>query len=75
MRFDPVVAHVARKNQVTADTLSRAPIGKPAESELAFIGEVEEFAKSRLRSLPATKAKLEEFKTAQDADAECSEVK
>ena len=75
MRFSPKVIHVEGKNQVTADALSRAPVDKPSSTDVEFIDDVEQYASQDLKILPATEARLREFRKAQDSDAECAQVK
>jgi len=75
MRYSPDVVHVQGKTQITADTLSRAPVGKPQACDQELINEVTDFSRAALKFLPATQARLEQIKATQDADMQCAEVK
>ena len=68
MRFAPVVRYVPGKENLTADGLSRAPVGKPGRNDTLLVDEVEDFADSIVRSLPASSPRLAEIKNAQQAD-------
>ena len=43
MRFSPTVQYVQGKCQITADALSRAPVGTPDETDTALISEISKF--------------------------------
>ena len=75
MRFNPKVEYVPGKQQVIADSLSRAPTGKPTASDNNLIAEVETYAENTIKALPATDQRLQEIIKAQKADAECSAVR
>ena len=73
-RFEYTIHHVPGKLLYTADTLSRAPIATDSIS-LSLQEEVEFFIQSVTDSLPASTTRLEMYKTAQDDDPVCSDVK
>ena len=75
MRFNPYVIHVSGKQQIVADALSRAPVGKPEEDDHILVEEVESYASEMLRTLPATTDRLEKIRAAQKADEECSLIR
>ena len=74
-RYSPEVKYVQGVNQNTADALSRAPTSQPSQKDLSLVEEIEEHSESPLVSLPATKQRLDEIKSAQDDDAICKQVK
>ncbi|XP_015747739.1 PREDICTED: uncharacterized protein K02A2.6-like [Acropora digitifera] len=70
-RYSPEAKYVQGVHQNTADALSRAPTSQPTQKDLTLVEEIEEHSES----LPATKQRLDEIKTAQDHDAICKQVK
>ncbi|KAL8565639.1 hypothetical protein ACOMHN_063470 [Nucella lapillus] len=54
MRYSPKVIHVAGKDQLTADALSRAPAGTPTSIDSDFIDIVTCFAEQSVNTLPAS---------------------
>ena len=68
MRYNPRVVHVAGKNQITADALSRAPVSDPDPADVDLIDNTTAFAKQTIEILPATTHKLQEIRKAQKAD-------
>ncbi len=63
--------HVAGKNLITADTLSRAPlIEQPSEADLKQEEEVKVYIDHVIQQFPATPTKLAQIKRAQEED-EC----
>ena len=75
MRFNPIVMYVPGKHQLTADALSRAPVGMPGNSDIELIAEIDNFASSVLHALPATSQRLRDIGQAQRADEECSQIR
>ena len=75
MRFNPTVMYVPGKLQVIADSLSRAPTGRPLVSDSELVAEVETYAGNAIRELPATEQRLQDIVTAQKADPECAAVR
>ena len=75
MRFNPHVVHVSGKQQIAADALSRAPVGKPEEDDHNLFKEVESYTSEMLGSLPVTTDRLEEIRAAQKTDEECSLIR
>ena len=68
MRFISTVIHVSGKKQITADALSRAPIGKPTDSDIQHIDAVSAFVKQAVEILPASTAKLRKIINTQNQD-------
>ena len=69
-KFDYHVCHVSGKLLFTADALSRAPVSETGDGLLQ--DEVESFVEGVTQtSLPATSARLEEYRKAQDEDPVC----
>lgn len=75
MRFNPRVVDVSGKQQIVADALSRAPVGKPEEEDYILVEEVESYASEMLGALPVTTDRLEEIRAAQKTDEECSIIR
>ena len=75
MRFSPTVQYVPGKYQLTADALSRPPVGTPYETDTALISEIENFTNHMMTTLPASSQRLLEIAAAQRADEECTLIK
>ena len=71
-RYNYQVQYVPGKHQVTADTLSRAPIGLPGLQDKLLVEEVEAFSTRTTFCLPATPNRLQQIRDAQKTDEECS---
>ncbi len=71
MRFNPYVVYVPGKQQLTADALSRAPVGKPGKEDQELVQEVESYVSNMLGTLPATPSRLQQIREAQKGDEEC----
>ena len=75
MRFSPTVEYVPGKQQVTADALSRAPVGTPTKSDVDFVGETAEMERQAIGALPASTGKLESVRLAQRNDPVLCDVR
>lgn len=75
MRFSPRIQHVPGKQQIIADSLSRAPTGLPSEADLILIAEVEAYADNILSTLPATEQRIQQLIKAQKADEVCTKIR
>lgn len=75
MKYNPRVLYEPGKNEVIADTLSRAPGRKPLPSGDELVEEVECLVSQIITSLPATPKRLHEIQGAQLADEECNQIK
>lgn len=75
MRFSPTVVYVKGTDQITADALSRAPVGKPDPFDVSLIEEADHFMNTSIATLPATAARMAEISSAQNSDAVCTEVR
>jgi hypothetical protein len=65
MRFNPHVVHVPGKQQLVADALSRAPVGKPDGDDHNLVEEVESYTNEMFGTLPVTTNRLQEIRAAQ----------
>ena len=72
MRYNYQVQYVPGKHQVTADTLSRAPVDLPGLEDKLLVEEVEAFSTRTTSCLPATPNRLQQIRDAQKTDEECS---
>ena len=72
LRFQYAVHHSPGKSLYLADTLSRAPI--PSDDPVPESTDVEAFVNAVVQSLPASKDRLEVYRTAQAEDPECSKI-
>ena len=72
MRYNYQVQYVPGKHQVTADTLSRAPVALPGLEDKLLVEEVEAFSTRTTSCLPATPNRLQQIRDAQKTDEECS---
>ena len=68
MQFDYTISHIPGKELVTADTLSRAPLGKMTEKDISFGQDVSMFVNHIVNHLPATPRRLKEIQEAQQED-------
>ena len=75
LRFNPRVVHVSGKSQITADALSRAPVGKPETDDIHLVNNVEATATQTIKFLPASSQKLEEIRAAQKSDEIISQIR
>lgn len=75
MRFSYNIVHVPGKNLVTADALSRAPVGKPGKEDHEMEEECEMHVRSILEGFPTSDKKLKEIREQQDADEICRTIK
>ena len=67
--------YVPGKHQTTADALSRAPVGIPDKSDIAFIVDTDNFVNFVVDTLPASSQRLHAISQAQKADEECSQIR
>uniref|UniRef100_A0A9J7ZHH2 Gypsy retrotransposon integrase-like protein 1 n=1 Tax=Cyprinus carpio carpio TaxID=630221 RepID=A0A9J7ZHH2_CYPCA len=75
LRFSFKIMHVAGKNLITADTLSRAPLEEnPSEADLKREEEVKVCVDHVIQQLPATPTKLAQIKKAQEDDEVCRQL-
>ena len=74
-RFNCSVSHIPGKLLNTADTLSRSPSFDVDESTKKLQDEAEGFIETVTSSLPAGEHRLQLYKTAQDEDSACTQVK
>ena len=72
MRYNYQVQYVPGKHQVTADTLSRAPVDLPGLEDKLLVEEVEAFSTQTTSCLPAMLNRLQQIRDAQKTDEECS---
>ncbi len=75
LRFSYKIMHVAGKNLITADTLSRAPLKEqPSEADLKREEEVKVYIDHVIQQFPATPTKLAQIKRAQEEDEVCRQL-
>ena len=72
MRYNYQVQYVPGKHQVTARTLSRAPVALPGLEDKLRVEELEAFSTRTTSCLPATPNRLQQIRDAQKTDEECS---
>ena len=75
VRYNPEVQYVQGRLHVSADALSRAPVGSPSTADMQLIEEVDTFADMSSNALPASAVKLQQIKTAQKEDEVCAEIR
>ena len=75
MRFSPTVVYVPGKQQVTADALSRAPVGTPTESDINFVEATAEMERQAINALPASTEKIEAVRRGQQNDPVLCDVR
>lgn len=71
MRFNYTISHVPGKQLVIADTLSRAPVSTPTESDERFIAETDAFIHAVVKSLLISEQRLENMRSHQEQDEAC----
>ena len=74
MRYQFTISHVAGKDLVLADTLSRAPVQDRRPEDAQLERETNAFVYQVLEGLPATESRLQEIKDRQQDDAICKQV-
>ena len=74
MRFQFTISHVPGKELTIADTLSRAPTGKPSPADYLLEQEVSAYVSVVMQTLPATESRLQEIKELQAKDEVCQKV-
>ena len=75
MRFNYRIAHVAGKDLITADTLSRAPIVEHRQpQDVSFEQDCQAYVNAVLKTLSITEKRLLELKQAQVDDATCQRI-
>lgn len=75
MKYELDVVYVPGKEQITADTLSRAPSKKNVNENIDLVEEVESFTQQIVPGLPATPKRLQDISEAQDQDEVCRMIK
>lgn len=76
MRFSYSIYHVQGKQICTADTLSRAPVAQPDQTDEELRTEVTTFVNTIIKNLPTTTAeKLQEIRSFQEEDPVCQKLK
>ena len=74
-RFCYTIHHIPGKLLYTADTLSRAPVGLPQESDQIQEKEAEQWVCAVIQSLPASQQRLQDYVKAQLNDPVCSTIR
>ena len=74
MRFQYTISFVPGKNLEITDTLSRAPISTPSESDKILQSEVTAYVDFVIRCLPASEQRLAEIRESQEADGVCQQI-
>ena len=74
MKFSYQISHVAGKNLVIADTLSRAPVAQISAVDQEFTKEVDAYVNMIVSSLPATDVMIRDIKSSQSSDATCQKI-
>ena len=75
MRYNPEVQYVQGRLHVSADALSRAPVGRPSTEDNQLLHEVDAFADMSRNAIPASAVKLQQITTAQKEYDLCTEVR
>ena len=75
MRYNPEVQYVQGRLHVSADALSRAPVGRPSTEDNQLVHEVNAFADMSRNAIPTSAVKLLQITTAQKEDDVCTEVR
>ena len=75
MRYNPEVQYVQGRLHVSADALSRAPVGRPSTEDNQLVHEVDAFANMSRIAIPASAVKLQQITTAPKEYEVCTEVR
>lgn len=75
MRYSFTISHIAGKDLIMADTLSRAPVSEVCVKDITLQEEVTAFINLVVRSLPATERRIEDIKFHQNDDSTLSQIK
>ena len=74
-RFQYQIVHVPGKHLYIADTLSRAPVSSPTQSDTVLEELAEMAATGYINHLPASPTTLDRYRAAQDQDQLCATIK
>ena len=74
MRYSFTISHVAGKDLVTADTLSRAPVSTPSMQDEEHYHEVEAYVSFVYQNLPASDKCIDHIKEYQSKDEICQQL-
>ena len=74
MRYSFTISHVAGKDLVTADTLSRAPVSTPSMQDEEHYHEVEAYVSFVYQNLPASDKRIDQIKEYQSKDEICQQL-
>ena len=75
MKYSIKVIHVAGKQQIIADALSRAPSTKLTDSDIQLIDDTTVFTQQCIENLSSATKQLQEIKEAQIRDPEIAEIR
>ena len=74
MRYDFTIVHIRGTELCTADALSRAPVSEFTPCDHSLQEEADAYVQLIMGNLPASGGRLEEIKTAQQADETCRQI-
>lgn len=74
MKLSYQISHVAGKNLVIADTLSRAPVAQISAVDQQLTEEVDAYVNMIISSLPATDVMIQDIKASQSSDTTCQKI-
>ena len=75
MKYSFTISHVAGKELVIPDTLSRAPIPEQTSADRQLETDAEMYVQQVIDSLPASERRLEELRNLQKEDSVCKQVR
>ena len=75
MRYNSEVQYVQGRLHVSANALSRAPVGRPYTEDSELVHEVGAFADMSRNAIPASIVKIKHITTARKEDEVCTEVR
>ena len=74
MRYSFTISHVAGKDLVTADTLSRSPVSTSSAQDEKCYQDVEAYVNFVFQNLPASDKRIEQIKEEQGKDVICQQL-
>ena len=74
MRYNFSISHVPGKHLVTADALSRAPVGQPTTDDEELQKDTTVYVRQVMETIPVVEQRLEQIRQGQETDRVCQQL-